>query len=85
MLTREELKAQSLGLWALMLSLLGLVAFLPLASSLAAIYLGAKAKAGGAVPLGRASIILGLLGFIIYASVIIAVIMAAVFIAAQPK
>lgn len=84
-LTQREVKAQSLGLWALMLGLLGLVAFLPLLSSLAAVYLGKKAKEGGAGPLGWASLILGWLGFILYSSVIIAVMMAAVFMAAHHK
>lgn len=60
-----EPSAQSQGIWALVLGLLGLVCC-PIVASIIAIVLGVKAKAKGVSALGIAGIVLGILGLVIY-------------------
>lgn len=60
-----EPSAQSQGIWALVLGLLGLVCC-PIVASIIAIVLGMKAKGKGVNALGIAGIVLGILGLVIY-------------------
>jgi hypothetical protein len=57
--------AQTLGIWALVLSLLGLICCPPIIPSIIAVILGAKARAGGAVGLGTAGLVIGIIGLVV--------------------
>lgn len=64
-----EAGAQNLGIWALVLGLLGFCC--PVLGSIAAIILGVQARRAGASGLGTAGIVLGIIALIMWASVLL--------------
>jgi len=66
--------AQNLGIWALVLSLLGFLCCPPIIPSIIGIVLGVKAKNRGATALGIAGLVIGIIGLLIYIPVVLLMI-----------
>ncbi|MCE5239566.1 DUF4190 domain-containing protein [bacterium] len=66
--------AQALGIWSLVLALLGFVCCPPIIPSIIAIVLGVKARKRGASPLGIAGIVIGVVGLVIYVPTLLLVL-----------